>query len=245
MAVAYRSDTVSAFATAANITATEPSGAAQNDILIAFLYIESDTAVTAPSGWSNSFNGTTMLAECNTASHDFRMYAYWIRRGASAPSYAWTHSSAFRGIVIVAYSGCVTTEQPFSFGVPVVRDDTTAATWPSTSGTTLTANELLVWAGLGFGMAGAGTPPTGYTEDVDASGGVELASKSQAVAGGTGTVSGASYGASNDTVALCFCGLKSVAVAAGRTTHNTSSHPSGIGLGIGFGMGRGYPTKVG
>jgi hypothetical protein len=212
MAVAFRSKTISAFATAANITATEPAGAATDDILIAFLYIESDTAVTAPASWSNSFNGTTMLSECNTASDAFRMYAYWIRRGGSAPALQWTFASSSRMIYVAAYSGALASGDPFSFGDHQVRDTTAASTYPNCSGTTSDANEMLVWGGGTFANPTSSTQPTGFTERQDTgTSGLCSADLIQAAAGAASST-GASYtGGANDTAAAQLVGLRPAA----------------------------------
>jgi hypothetical protein len=217
MAVAFRSKTISTFATAANITASEPASAATDDIEIAFLYIESDNAVTAPASWSNSFNGTTMLSECNTASHAFRLYAYWVRRTGSAPALQWTFSSASRMIYVAAYSGALASGDPFSFGDHQVRDTTAASTYPNCSGTTSDANEMLVWAGGTFANPTSSTQPTGFTERQD-TGVLGLCSADLIQAGaGAASSTGASYtGGSNETAAAQLVGLRPA--SAGGTT---------------------------
>lgn len=214
MAVAFRSQANSGTGTAANVTGTEPAGAAQDDILIACLYIESDTAVTAPSGWTNTFDGVAALNELEIGSSDYRQYLYWIRRGASAPALQWTFSSAFRGVSIAAYSGALTSGDPFSFCSLAERDNQSAATFPDISGTTDDANELLIWFGACFSNSSSGTQPTGFSERLDSAGLVwELADKAQAAAGGTGTVTGASYsGGSNDPASVVMVGLRPPAV---------------------------------
>jgi len=213
-APAFRSLTTVTDATAANITGTDPAGAAENDILRADLYLESDTAVTPPAGWSNDFAGVPALAESNTASQEFRHYAYWIRRGASAPALTWTHASAYRGITIQAFSGAVTTEDPWSFLDNNVRDDTTAETYPDASGTTDTDDELLTWGGRFYTASSNGnTPPTGFAERQDGTGTAALlADNAQAAAGATGTVTGALFDtAANHPASSIMAGLKSVA----------------------------------
>lgn len=219
-APAFRAISTAGGSTAANITGTEPTGGAQDDIYVAHLYIESDTAVTAPAGWSNTFNGTTMMAECNTATRAFRSYAYWIRRGASAPALQWTFSSSFRGLSIAAYSGALASGDPWSFGTTAVRDDTTAATFPAVSGTTSDADEKLVWMGGDFIGGSASTQPTGFTERLDAGaapgGDLVAADKDQAAAGATGSITGASYTGANGTTSSLMGGLRPAAVATGQ-----------------------------
>lgn len=221
MAVAFRSETHTTLANRnGGVTGSEPASAATDDIFRADLYIESDNAVTAPTGWSNSFNSTTALAEANNSGNEFRHYSYWIRRGGSAPSFAWTWTGTlFCGVLITAYSGALASGDPWSFLNPTVRDDTAGATYPNTSGTTSDANELLTWAGMTFSTPTNGIVPTSpaFTERVDAVTGYESGDVAQAGAGATGTVSGAQYGGGgNKPASSILAGLRPL--AAGGST---------------------------
>lgn len=212
MAIALRNVGTSAAGTAANLTLTEPASSADNDIEIAVLYVEgvAGPAVTAPAGWSNTFNGTTMQANITVGSDDFRLYLYWIRR-SGAPALQWTFTSTFRAGFIIGYSGCLTSGDPFSFGTTAVRDDTTANSFPAVSGTTLDANEMLVWFGGDFIGGTSSAPPTSFTERFDSGTQADLAAgeKAQAAVGGTGSITGASYsGGSAGPTAVCFCSLR-------------------------------------
>lgn len=207
------------------MTGTEPSGAASNDIFLATIYLESTTVTPSPPpGWAQTFRSASCAITNSTAANQYQHLCYWIRRGGSAPSFAWTWSGTiFSSMNIVAYSGAVTTEQPWSFFNLTKRDDTTARTFPDTSGTTLTANELLTWNGTFFtSVITACQPPTSFTERNEcetpaASGGsqIEIGDTAQAAAGGTGTVTGATWtGGSAATAASFLGGLKSVAEGA-------------------------------
>lgn len=216
-APAYRSHTVSAFATAADITATEPASCATNDIEVATLLRESTTAITGATGWSQSFNGTTMSVD-TTAGTPYRVTNWWIRRTGSAPSLTWTFASSFRGIAIVCYSGAVTSGDPFDIATSALRDTLLAKTWPNVSGSTSTTDELLIWVGNGSDVGGAGTPPTGFTERADAATGMEIADLAQAATGTTGTVTGGLYGGgTNNTTDTAFVSLKSTSGGAACT----------------------------
>lgn len=210
--------------TRTNTTVTEPTGTTTNDIMVIQFYIESDTAVTPPTGgWSDTFRSTVALVENNTAGAAYRQYAFWIRRGGAAPDLTITHASAFTAASVITYSGAVTTEQPWSFLSLAQRDDSSASTWPATSGTTLTANECLLWTGGFFtSTTTSGTPPTGYTEQQDIAAGnlaFEIAELAQVAAGSTGSVSGASWtGGSAAPSSVIFAGLKAVAEPAAATT---------------------------
>lgn len=83
-----------------NSTVTEPTGATTDDILIAALYIESNTAVTTPAGWS------LLYTKNDGATYNLKVYG--IRRGASAPALTWSHASANTEMAIKRYTGCVT-----------------------------------------------------------------------------------------------------------------------------------------
>lgn len=218
-AIALRNVGTAVTGTAANLTLTEPASSADNDIEIAVLYVEgvAGPAVTAPSGWSNSFNGTSMQANITVGSDDFRLYFYWIRR-SGAPALVWTFTSTFRAAFIVGYSGALASGDPWSFGSTAVRDDTTANSCPSTSGTTSDANEMLWWSCGNFIGGTSSTVPSSpaFTERFDAAtaadlGGGEFA---QAAAGATGTVSGGAYaGGAAGPTAVLMGGLRPFAAA--------------------------------
>jgi hypothetical protein len=155
-----------------------------------------------------------MLSECNTASSPFRLYAYWIRRGSSAPALQWTFASSGRMIYVAAYSGALASGDPFSFGNHQVRDTTASRTYPDCSGTTTDANEMLVWGGGTFANPTSSTQPTGFTERQD-TGVLGLCSADLIQAGaGAASSTGASYsGGSTETSAAQLVGLRPVAVA--------------------------------
>lgn len=213
----FRSLTDQGNAAAANITGSEPAGAAADDILIASLYIESTTTITPPAGWSDSFNGTTMVGEVSSAGV-FKQYLYWIRRGGSAPALQWLFSSAYRELVIAAYSGARASGDPFSFGDIELRDNAINAIWPDTSGVTSDANETLVWVGTNIAGGAASDQPTGFTErqDINATD-TAWADKAQAAAGATGTVTGAQVtsGSTNGPHVSMLVGLRPTAAAGG------------------------------
>lgn len=190
-------------------TAIEPSGAANGDILIAVVYKEVDvTATTPPSGWNSTFNGVTLTA--TLTNEVYRADMFWIRRGGSTPALTFT-SIAGPQITVSAYSGALTSGDPFSFGSTAIRDDATALTWPAVSGTTLDANEMLIWAGNNFRGGTTSDPPTGFTEREDINGSdVAWADVIQTASGATGSVSGATVtsGGSNGPANVFLMGLR-------------------------------------
>lgn len=221
----FRSDSNGGDAPSAGVSAIEPAGCASGDAMIGVLYIESDTPVTAPASWSNSFNGTTMLAEANTASNQFRAYAYWIRRGGSAPDLTWGFSSAYNRIYVACYSGALATGDPFSFGTPFVKDTAVNRDFPDSNGTTTTANELIIAIENGFTLGSGTTSPVPttagitFTEREDAATGYGSYDGTLASAGVTGTIdSGAYTGGSNSTASVLLMGLKAAAGGGATAT---------------------------
>lgn len=104
MAVAFRSAS-DVFGTGTNITPAEPTGAAQNDVLVALCIAGTLGSITKPTGWTTLYSGAAV---------SFNYELCWIARGASAPSYTFAISqSVFRQVTVAAFSGANTTS-PFS-----------------------------------------------------------------------------------------------------------------------------------
>jgi hypothetical protein len=154
------------FATAANITASEPAGAAQDDILIAFLYIESD----------DRGHGAGQLVECVQRHDDAVGVQYRVE---SLPHCRLLDSTGqFRAgaAMDVRVVGPDDLRRRYSRAPGVrrsvfVRRHRSATprrqTYPDCSGTTTDANEMLVWSGGTFANPTSSTQPTGYTERQD------------------------------------------------------------------------------
>jgi hypothetical protein len=140
-----------------------PAGTAQDDILVAFIYLESAATITAPSGW-------TLLRDLSTsATTRGRMVVYWKRHaGASentSPSWSWT-GSTWRGGVIGAWSGRVTTGDPWDDHD--VLENSAQATSAPVATTTTQAGDDLVLASTSFAaMSTSWTAPANYTERTD------------------------------------------------------------------------------
>jgi len=90
MAVAYRTISASAAVASGTLTLTEPTGAVTNDLLIACIGYRgtSATAPTLPAGWvqiQKQFISNTATTTANAGSSIIMAY---IKRGATAPSFA-------------------------------------------------------------------------------------------------------------------------------------------------------------
>lgn len=153
MAVAFRSASNSGRAAGGNLTATEPAGAAEGDILVA-IWEQDNSAVTLglPAGWTEVQRGNDGSA--------FAWVVGYIVRGASAPSLTFTASgSQYRECIIVCISG-----GEFD-AVQVATGSASSGNANPPSATASTASDLAVamvyfWAG--YNSPGP-TAPSGYT----------------------------------------------------------------------------------
>lgn len=159
------------------ITGTEPTGTAQDDLVIASVYWEGANLSSAPSGWTTLWAGD----------HPIAAYATWlgyIVRGASAPSYAWGLSGtpSWEACAIGTFRGVDTTDPVHSF---IMRHS------GAVSGT---ADPLPVWttvedawaiAGIYSlaGASGSNQAPTGYTFRAGAATGADSTIYSKALSG--------------------------------------------------------------
>lgn len=183
-----------------------PSGVANSDIVVVDLYKENSATVTAPSGFQQI--GTAVAA----GSRQWH-YQYWKRSTGNEPtSYAFTWSgTTWRSGVAVSYRGAVSTGNPVeAFDTAGNANNSTSS--PTVSLTTSGPNRRVVWSASNWN-GGKWTPPSGFTELVDAGDAVTIATREQALAGATGSVSGAA-GENNSITARIFALVPTSAPAA-------------------------------
>jgi hypothetical protein len=179
--------------TSASAAVPVPSGVAANDIVLIHLHIGSATAPTVlPSGFAEVVPTGTQFTTGTVGG----IRCYWKRAtGADSGTYDFTFgSSVNKSGVATRYPGCIATGTPYDAGTgaPVVAVRSSAgSTTPAVSLTTLDVDRLIVWAGEAEGL-GAWTPPTGYTERVDTTRDLSIATVAKATAGTTGSVTGTS-----------------------------------------------------
>jgi hypothetical protein len=158
-AIAFRNKTfISNSGTSTGFTATEPTGAAKDDILLMFSVISSSNTVNAPAGWTTAFT--------QTASNGVTTRLYWIRRGTSAPSYAvtWASANIYYEASVSAWSGVVTSGSPFDVTASNASTTKNPANPDCPSVTTTVANTVVIALGLSWnGWSTTAQPPTGYT----------------------------------------------------------------------------------
>jgi hypothetical protein len=85
-----------AASTAASSTGTEPTGTAQNDILIAVAANNSSATITLPSGWTSLYTGSN--------GGTIRTLVCYVVRGGSAPNLVFTNAAEVQIFAFYNYS---------------------------------------------------------------------------------------------------------------------------------------------
>lgn len=189
--------TLLAGSNSASASIAVPSGVAANDIILAFLTVQlGPSAPPAVTGIPSGFTEAASSPASSAVSTDLQdWHVYWKRAtAADAGTYDFTMASApqWRTGFALRYTGCVTSGNPIDAAVGA-GNSATSLNFPNTSLTTLGPDRLVVWTG-GAWDGFACTQPSGFTIDAqgvtnNTSAGMCITSKSQAVAGSTGTLS--------------------------------------------------------
>ncbi len=183
-APAFRSSASTGGASGNGITVTKPTGVVDNDILVAFLYIESDDAITPPSGWTQK-----VLAEQNGGGEAHRLYCYWKRAASDGANYSWNWaSSAWNSGGIRAYSGCPVAGDPFDVTTSGVAGSA-SVTSPAVSLTTTVTDCKLIFSVASFSSSTWTSTPASFINSLLPSGGDQRSlDKDQTSAGSTGSL---------------------------------------------------------
>lgn len=195
------------------VTPSEPSGAAENDILIAWLIHDQGTSATAPSGWTvlNYFDSTS-----------FNGQLAWIRRGSSAPSLTWSFQFSNFEISLTAWRGCLASGSPINasaYATPTTRNPNNP---DCPAVTTTVADTTVIAFGAAWGESNPFTAPSGYTgRELNAVDNGKICVASKAVASATTENPGA-FGGGNSfsdeviegTIALAPAAVAGVAKPA-------------------------------
>jgi hypothetical protein len=155
-------------------------------VLIAAFTVDNKPTVTTPDGW-------TPIVAALKPDGGAEVFAYYhvVAVGESAGSYSWALSSAQKwGGGITAYRG-VDASHPLDIASPATKIDTTStATSITLSGVVTVSNGAMLIGGLGAdGSTATTTPPSGWTEAFDSTGGKmsEHAYMVQSAAGASGS----------------------------------------------------------
>lgn len=170
-----RTSSYSSTSAASSLVFTEPSGAAENDIL--FLVVQWWRAGGRSITTNPTSNGWTSLVSL-TGDTDQGAHLYWRRRGSSAlttleRTFAHDLSAGWIEGEIIAVSGCPTTGDPWDDIQTSTQADRAAPDGPSA--TSAGAERLALVIGWTWSSAGTGgaSAPSGYTRTrtgVDAEG---------------------------------------------------------------------------
>jgi len=182
-APAYRSRVIASDTDVTSVNVDKPANTANNDILILWVYWESNSTLTCtpPSGFAE----ISACAADNTGPNpDQHARAYWKRASGEGSSYTVSVSASVPGLSVnlAAYSGCVTSGTPVEAGNKVTGNST-SCTLPSI--TTLTADTLIVGHAFSYDWDKTWSS-TALTERWDNTGSAGY-DASQASAGASGT----------------------------------------------------------
>jgi hypothetical protein len=122
----------------------------------------------------------------------------------------------FRDFSVHAFSGALTSGDPFQQTNTAINTTSANATTPAVSLTTTTADTTLIWAASNFQSNSWNTDPTGFTALYDASYG-RCFYKAQAAAGASGSITCNNVTAAFQTAMLLS--LASIAEAGGGTIY--------------------------
>jgi hypothetical protein len=166
-----------------------PAGVAADDIIVIPMYLDGTTTITAmPTGFTEAPNSPVLS---NGVGGNHSLHVAWKRAtGADSGTYSFTLSaSQYCTGSALSYSGCATTGNPWDTvaGTPTAStavDNTNSTTTPALSYTTAGADRKLFFAATNW-TGGAWTPPSGFTERMDAGDHVHTAADLDEATAGT------------------------------------------------------------
>ena len=222
--VAYGSQgTYLSYSVKVNSTLVAPSGVANGDLLIAYLFTGSGSGVpapipTPPAGWT-TLTGSP-INNTDLSNFNGKYHIFWKIASSESGDYTFTHTSATSCGLVIRYTG-VDTATPFS-PTPTTNKppDGTGGTSSTALGfTTTVANTFVIFTEQDWGdNATDCTPPTGttptFTERVDAVI-LYIADGTLATAGATGDKVHTNNNASGNPWAAYLIGLKPASTAGG------------------------------
>lgn len=143
----------------------EPTGSAENDIML-LSWVGDSRACTVDASWN-------LIYQRDNTTNIHRTRLWWQRRGSSALTQAqrtlsWSGGMYYHEYILVAYSGCKTTGNPWT-DTPTTASGTSVnpANPDPPSITTTISNALVVVFGMGFSGVTTGNDwgtPSGYTK---------------------------------------------------------------------------------
>lgn len=159
-----------------------PSGVTAGQIIIVDLYLEANRTITPPAGFTQIGSTTATAIQWHSS--------YWKRATASDTgtyTFTWT-TATYRIGFAHRYTGAIASGNPIDVFNAAFRS-TQSNISPAVSVTTTGIDRLLIWTATCYSAA-AWTPPSGYTERLDNANEVTLATRTQAAAGSSGSITG-------------------------------------------------------
>jgi hypothetical protein len=145
-------------ATGTSPSISEPSGTMAGDCIVALYLVDAASAtLTIPTGWTSLFNGIT--------AGSLILYNFcYIVRGASAPSYSFTHTgSVYRELHVLSYNG-TDPINPIDSVATFVRTTSTSFPQMIPPNILTVSNAAMVIEGAACWSGGTyNTPSTNYT----------------------------------------------------------------------------------
>jgi hypothetical protein len=176
------------YANRIDTTFNVPTGIANNDIVLASLFIfppGTMPTITPPTGWTEISGSPINVTD--GSGKDGRFQVWWKRAASETVggTYTFSHPTAATQGGMLSIRGAAATGSPID--VSSANSANNGST-TSVSGITPTSdNTMLVWTGFDWTGSAALTPPTGFTEQWDSI--IYGATKTPVNAASTGTVS--------------------------------------------------------
>lgn len=181
------------------VSISVPAGVGGLDIITVSIYIEAVVTI------DGSAEGFAELSGSPIAASSHRQHVFWKRADAAdTGTYDFTLSAAPQYFAAYSerYTGCIVSGTPFDGGLVTATTDATAQTGtPAVSLTTTGPDRLLRWTATNF-AGGAWTSPSGFSDFDAQTYEIHGATKAQASAGSTGSLTGSSAGTGQSTAAL-------------------------------------------
>lgn len=180
MPIALRSQSNTVSSVRTNTVITAPSGIVDNDILFAAVQVTagfSPTSPTPPSGFARLGSEISYTYSGFTE----KLGIWWKRAASESGSYTFTHASYDAQGWMGCFSGCQRTGTPF--GTPTGNSGNSQTT-TYTGVTTTLRDAWIIAVGSDWNWAGGLTPPSGMTEQFDAT--IYVATELRSSVGSTG-----------------------------------------------------------
>lgn len=184
-----------------------PASVVKDSLILVPMYVETTQAVTLPSGFAEMPSSPAIVT--GASAHDLHVF-YKRATAADSGTYNFTIAAgvAWRFGVATRFDNVIPVGLPFESITTAVKTTNTTGTTPSVTGpSTSGVDRLWVLITTSF-VSNTYTPPSGTTERVDITDqcGISMATKPQAVAGGSGALS--SNWANNTASAAVLFALK-------------------------------------